>query len=109
MVNKSLEKVGEVNCQLRTVSDVINEFNVTRIDLLKVDVEKSELVVLKGISDKDWPKIKQTVMEIHDLEGRLDTIKNLLAKHGLGRIFIEQEPTLQGSNVYSLYAMRDPV
>lgn len=63
----------------------------------------------RGITNQDWPKIKQTVMEIHDLDGRLDTIKNMLPKHGLNRIFIEQEPTLQGSNVFSLYAMRDPV
>ena len=109
MVNKSFEKVEEVNCQLRTVSDVINEFSITQIDLLKVDAEKSELAILRGISDQDWTKIKQTAMEIHDLDGRLDTIKSLLEKHGLSRIFIEQEPTLQGSNVYSLYAMRNPV
>jgi len=48
-------------------------------------------------------------MEIHDLDGRLNSIKILLKKHGLSRIFIEQEPTLQGSNVYSLYAMREPL
>jgi len=108
MVKKSFEKVEEINCQLRTVSDVTDEFNVSQIDLLKVDAEKSELGVLEGISDQDWPKIKQTVMEIHDLEGRLETIKNILKKHGLSKIYVEQEPTLQGSNVYSLYAMREP-
>ncbi len=105
MVKNSFKKVEEINCELRTVSDILKEYNIAQIDLLKVDVEKSELAVLQGISEQDWPKIKQTVMEIHDLDGRLETIKKLLIKHGLTKITIEQEPTLQGSNVYSLYAM----
>lgn len=30
-----------------------------RVDLCKVDVERSELSVLRGIADEDWPLIKQ--------------------------------------------------
>lgn len=106
MVKKSFKKVEKINCQLRTVSEIIEEYQIEQIDLLKVDVEKSELAVLEGISLQDWPKIKQTVMEIHDLDNRLEIIKECLKTQGLSKIVIEQEPTLQGSNVYSLYAMR---
>src|SRR5690606_10253133 len=53
----------EVICPLRTLSDVIAEEHVERIDLLKIDVEKSELDVLSGLHDDDWRKIRQIVVE----------------------------------------------
>ncbi len=40
-------------CRLRTISDVICEHAVQRIDLLKIDVQKSELEVLAGIQADD--------------------------------------------------------
>ncbi len=40
-------------CELRTISDVIREHGVERIDLLKIDVQKSELEVLTGIGADD--------------------------------------------------------
>ncbi|MDZ8257289.1 FkbM family methyltransferase [Nostoc sp. ChiQUE01b] len=43
-------------CQLRTLSDVLGEQNVERIDLLKIDAYKSELDVIKGIKHEDWKK-----------------------------------------------------
>ncbi|MEM8968581.1 MAG: FkbM family methyltransferase, partial [Bacteroidota bacterium] len=47
----------QVNCELKTVSEVIRENQVCKIDLLKVDVEGSELDVLRGIDQEDWGKI----------------------------------------------------
>lgn len=96
----------DVNCWLRRLSDVIREENITRIDLLKIDVEKSELDVLEGIDDADWAKIQQVVMEIHDIDGRLEAIKSMLATHSITKVVVEQEDILRGSNVYALYAMR---
>ena len=103
---QSFKDVEHLTCELRTVSEIIKEFDIDKVDLLKVDVEKSELDVLHGIEDQDWPKIQQIVLEIHDLEGRLETIKSILKKHGLDKITVEQEPTLIDTNVYSLYAIR---
>jgi len=40
-------------CQLKTLSEVINDEGVEKIDLLKIDVEKGELEVLAGIEDAD--------------------------------------------------------
>ena len=53
-------------CQFKTISDVIRENHLERIDLLKIDVEKSEEDVLAGIHEDDWTKIKQLVVEVHD-------------------------------------------
>src|SRR5207247_1969722 len=52
-----------VTAQLRRLSDVLAEEGITRIDLLKINVEKSELDVLMGLSADDWPKIRKHVME----------------------------------------------
>ncbi|NEQ63560.1 MAG: FkbM family methyltransferase, partial [Moorea sp. SIO4A1] len=61
-------KIERVTCQLKTVSEIIREHKLEQIDLLKIDVEKSELDVLLGIEAQDWQKIKQIVVEVHDLE-----------------------------------------
>lgn len=95
-----------VECRLRTLSEVIREFGIERIDLLKVDAEKSELDVLRGIEPEHWPLIRQVVMEVHDIDGRLDEIRTLLARHGISAVVTDQEPALRGSNVYDLYARR---
>jgi FkbM family methyltransferase len=53
------------------------------VDLLKIDVEGAELDVLLGIEARHWPLIHQVVMELQDLDGRLDEVCGLLARHGL--------------------------
>lgn len=107
LTRRSFRDVEEIPCRIRTVSDVVREFAVERLDLLKVDAEKGELGVLLGIGAADWPKVRQVVMEVHDLDGRLDTIVGVLKSNGVGHVVAEQEPALRGSNVYSLYASRD--
>jgi FkbM family methyltransferase len=97
-------------CRLRRLSDVICEEGVERIDLLKVDVQRSELDVLLGIDEKDWQKIGQVVMEVHDRkghtdEGRLQVIAEFLQMRGF-TVMTEQEEALQGTDRYNLYAIR---
>lgn len=103
---KKTFQTQQVSCELRTISDVMCEYNIQKIDLLKVDVEKGELDVLLGINEQDWSKIKQVVVEVHDLDNRVNSIQALLKNHGLNKITIEQEPLFQGSNIYNLYAYR---
>ncbi|HTU18472.1 MAG TPA: FkbM family methyltransferase [Gemmataceae bacterium] len=95
-----------VECPIRTVSDVIREERIPRIDLLKVDVEKAEWDVLEGIDAADWAVIRQVVVEVHDMNGRLADVASLLAANGLKDIHIDQEPLFQGSEIYNLYARR---
>jgi len=95
-----------VICQMRTLSQFVADRNIERIDLLKIDVEKAELGVLLGIDDEDWGKVRQVVVELHDLEGRLKTITALLRQKGLSKISVEQPPTLVGSNIFNVFAAR---
>jgi amino acid adenylation domain-containing protein/FkbM family methyltransferase/non-ribosomal peptide synthase protein (TIGR01720 family) len=94
-----------VVCKLRTLSDVIAEEGIQRIDLLKIDVEKSELEVLEGLAPHDWPKIQQLVIEVHDLHGRLATVTRLLETEGF-ELVVEQDALLLETNLYSIYARR---
>ncbi len=71
-------KSEEFICSLKTISDVISEQNIEQIDLLKIDVEKSEYEVLAGINTDDWAKINQIVVEVHDSIKKLDKIVDLL-------------------------------
>jgi amino acid adenylation domain-containing protein/FkbM family methyltransferase len=94
-----------VEAPLLRLSDVLRTEGVERIDLLKVDVEKAELEVLRGLDDDDWPKVRQVVAEVHDVDGRLAAVAELLESHGF-RVATEQDPTLAGTRLWNLYAVR---
>jgi amino acid adenylation domain-containing protein/FkbH-like protein/non-ribosomal peptide synthase protein (TIGR01720 family)/FkbM family methyltransferase len=92
--------------QLRTLSEIIEEYKIEKIDLLKLDAEKSELAILQGIKDHHWSLIKQIVMEVHDQEG--STIKHvmqLLENKGF-QFVVDEESLLHGSGLFNIYATR---
>jgi amino acid adenylation domain-containing protein/FkbM family methyltransferase len=94
-------------CPLKTLSQVIEEKGVKRIDLLKIDVEKGELDVLNGIDQDHWPIIGQLVVEVHQRrgDGRLAKIVRLLEERGY-RVTVEQDNILKDTDLYNLYARR---
>ncbi|HVR97912.1 MAG TPA: MupA/Atu3671 family FMN-dependent luciferase-like monooxygenase, partial [Thermoanaerobaculia bacterium] len=93
-------------CQLRTLSALLREEAIDRVDLLKIDVEKSELKVLAGIVDEDWPKIRQIAMEVHSRE-LLDSVSALLSARGYRLGVDEFVPVGEGAEyVFMLYALR---
>ncbi len=94
-----------VNARLRTLSDVIADEGVARIDLLKVDVEKAEREVLAGLREEDWAKVQQVVIEVHDVAGRLAEMTELLNRHGFV-VAVEQDTALEETVLYNLYARR---
>ena len=97
----------QIEVSMMTLSDVLRENNVKCIDLLKINVEKSEMDVLAGIEEKDWSKIRQIAMEVHDIDSRLQSIVELLKGHGY-EVTVEQDWRLEEStrtNFY-LYARR---
>ncbi len=92
-------------CRLRTLSEVIAEAGLERLDLLKIDVQKAELDVLAGLDERDWPKVRQVVVEVHDLNGRLAELRRMLTARGFV-VEQHQEALYQGSPVYILYGIR---
>ena len=94
-----------IDCEVQTLSDVIVGRSVESIDLLKLDVEKSELDVLRGLRDEDWPKVRQVVAEVHDMNGALKSFTALLEAHGFD-VEMEQDNLLQGTEIYEVFAFR---
>lgn len=93
-------------CRLTSVSDIIRENQIDKIDLLKIDAEKSELDIINGIDEQDWPKINQIVMEIHDRsEAAIRQIETLLSDKGFS-CAVEQERLLEEGGLFNLFATR---
>jgi FkbM family methyltransferase len=90
--------------RLDTLSAIIEAEKIDSIDLLKINVEKSEPDVLNGIKDGDWAKIKQIVSEV-DSEENVSIIVSLLERHGF-EYTVEQEPVLAGTELRYIYAVR---
>lgn len=93
------------DCRLRTVAEVMREEQLEHIDLMKIDVQKSEWDVVSGIGDEDWPKIKQMVVEVHDIGGRLRQMVDLLEARGY-RVAVEQDDHYHQSVLFNLFARR---
>ena len=92
------------DAELRALSSIIEQEQIDNIDLLKINVEKSELDVLLGISEGDWQKIRQIVLEV-DIKDNLPTITSLLEQHGYEYV-VEQDDLLEGTSLCYVYAIR---
>jgi len=92
--------------QVRTLSEIIEEYKIEKIDLLKLDAEKSELAILQGIKENHWTKIQQIVMEVHDQEGSIiKQVISLLEDKGF-KLVVDEESLLHGSGLFNIYATR---
>lgn len=94
-----------VSCDLRSLSEIISADGVDTIDLLKIDAEKSEMEIFEGIVPEDWPKIKQVVVEVHDIEGRLERVLSLLRERGF-EVEVAQETYLKKTNLHVVFGVR---
>lgn len=90
-------------CMLTTLSAFLAAEAVERVSLLKIDVERAEAAVLRGIGVKDWQRIDQVVCEAHD--GRASEIAATLRGRGFA-VAVEQEMAMRGSDVEMVYARR---
>ena len=94
----------QVVCSLTTISRVIREQQISRIDLLKIDVEKSEELVLGGIDDEHWDAVRQIVIEVHDIDGRLERLRDKLIARGYN-VHSEEDSSLKGTGLHQIYAI----
>jgi FkbM family methyltransferase len=94
-----------LECELTTLSAFLAAENVERVDLLKVDVERAELDVLRGVSEPDWERIRQMAVEVHDEDGRAGSIAGDLRRRGFD-VTVDQEPALRATSTRMLYAVR---
>jgi FkbM family methyltransferase len=104
MTQEALGAKEERRCQLRAISQVIDEANIPVVSLLKIDAEGSELEILDGIRDDQWRKIRQIALEIHDKDGdKLPRIKEILQSHRFHAEF-EEAKNLRSSGIINCFA-----
>lgn len=82
IVMRAYAKRVAVACPLLSVSDVIRDQGLERIDLLKVDAEGVEDEILAGIAPEHWPLIRQVTVEVHRGPEQLAAVRSLLESHG---------------------------
>ncbi|MET8578122.1 FkbM family methyltransferase [Streptomyces sp. NPDC005012] len=95
----------EFTATLRPLSAVIREQGIERIDLIKIDVQKSERQVIDGIDEADWPKIQQMVLEVHDADGEVERLAEQLRGYGF-TVTAEQDELYVGTDIHNIYAVR---
>lgn len=88
-----------------TLGNVIRDHDLTRVDLLKIDVEKAESEVLAGLDEETWERVEQVVVEVHDIEGRLAAVLGLLRDRGFD-VTHDQDPRLALTPCHNVYARR---
>ena len=96
----------QMPCALTRLSDVLDGEGADTVDLLKIDVQKSELDVLAGIDDRHWPRIRQIAAEVHDHGGRVQQVTRILASHGY-HVAVGGDHVFPGTRLQYVYATRD--
>lgn len=105
-VRRFYHATRQVTCQLRTLSDIVDEENLECIDLLKVDTEGAEEDVLAGLSDGHWPRVQQAVVEVHKGIESLTRMEHFLQSRGFATT---SEQVLPGvDHLHVIFALRSP-
>ncbi len=73
--------------EVRTLDDVVGQFGLERVHILKLDVEGSEAAVLRG-GRNSLSRVGRVVMEYHGQE-LLEEVSNLLAQASFSRVRLE--------------------
>ena len=95
------------SCAVTTLSAELTASGFDRIDLVKIDVEGAEEDVLRGIGESDWPRIRQFVIEVHDVDGRLERMSTQLRARGYHVVHDREDWALHElMGISTLYAMR---
>jgi FkbM family methyltransferase len=84
-------KKRRIKCPLKTLSQIVDENRLDRIDLLKIDVEGAERDVLRGVRDEHWPLIRQLIVETHPGPGDvLSDVRSALENRGFRTVVTDQ-------------------
>lgn len=92
-----------IDVEATTLSGLIESERIAHIDLLKLDVEGSEVHVLRGISARDWRRIRQMVVKTSRAD--LDAVAYALREHGF-RVSTDVSVGLRGTGYIYVYGVR---
>lgn len=92
-------------CKMTTVSALIDDNNVRDVALLKIDVERAEVGVLKGVEARHWPTIGAVSAEAH-AENLDEVVAILRGAGGFDKVTVQQTPDLVGTSIHMVFATR---
>ena len=104
VISSRFDRQQSYVCPVISLSDLIKREGLTKIDFLKVDAEKSELLILEQLNFEDWAKIRQIVVEVHGTENQ----QRLLSKLEMHGFTTHCELGLQTTqeSIYTLYGSK---
>lgn len=94
---------SRVRCKLTTLSAFLCQRGIERVDLLKIDAERSESLILAGLREADWTRVRQMVIEVHDGEEATRATLEMLRARGF-RAEAEPNPAMPALSL--VYAVR---
>lgn len=97
-----------VSVPTRRLSTLLRELGNPEVALLKIDVQGLETQVLAGLSDSDWPRIRQLLLEVHDAPRQFGEIQRQLELHGF-IVSTSQDAFNAGTDRLNLFARRADV
>jgi len=104
LMENKLDDAKTFECEIITLSSLIGEQQIARIDLLKIDAEKAERDVLKGIEPEDWKKIDRIALEAHD-KSTAEDISTLLKNQGY-HVASVKSAEFKDVSIFMIYASR---
>jgi FkbM family methyltransferase len=102
-------KPGEGNVftvETVTINRIIEEYNLDRIDFLKVDCEGGELDLFRTISDENLSRVQKTVVEYHTKEIG-EFVKGRLESSGM--VFYDPQPIDKMGLIYAYRPEVEPI
>jgi FkbM family methyltransferase len=88
-----------------TLEQALIARGITRIDLLKIDVQRAERAALRGVG-RLWPAVRQAVVEVHDEDGALEDVQRFLGALGFDVKVAQIAALHRGTPVHFAYAVR---
>ena len=108
LVTELLQNRRQETCCLRTMSSIISELGITKIDLLKIDAERCEADIVRGINEEHWGIIERVAMEIHETEDfNAGDMCALLQSKGF-RVEMAEQRKEEEVGICNLHATRSP-
>lgn len=91
---------------MTTLAKALSHAVIEEIAFLKIDVERAELDVLRGIADDQWDKVQRLAIEVHDRDDRLAEISELLKRRGY-HVEHFREEYFSETDIHMVYAQRE--
>jgi FkbM family methyltransferase len=89
------------------LSQLLGEYGLDRVDLLKIDAQGSEVDVLEGIGDEQWSRIANIVVEVDERHAPLASALEIFTAHRM-TCELRQLDAYRATGLHLIYARHQP-